>query len=417
MILPDAVLLIGGGLLQTFIVSEILALGFTPLVTDRDPHAPAFKLAGVHPFVLDTYDVEEHRILVRDLQKMYTLCGVVTCGADVAPTVSAAAEEAHLLGLPFAVAKETHNKLAVRTRLYAAGLERYQPRWCTETLSGLQASHPFPWRHWGDDIVVKPLEQRASRGVSIVPAGSVKVFAAIEKALTYGDPHVLIEERLYGTEHSAEMLLDPRNQEPLWFNIVDRKFTYANGLSIETGHVNPTSLSVAEQQAIKHMLLEAAAALGVSWGPWKIDVMMTPEGPKILEVTARLSGGFDAQVTSPLTKRFPLRMLLQQACGLAVDAQTAPRGFAACAAVLPQKPGRVPTFRTDALWCQNLGVGQSLERVIWAANPGTMVHPASHNGERIGYVFAKAKTGALAWEHALAAATSLAASIEGERVC
>ena len=80
----DAVVIIGGGPLQEPLAREAQALGLLPLVTDRNPHAPAFKLPGVQPFVLDTSDVAGHEELMRDLLRMYAVRGVCTAGADVA---------------------------------------------------------------------------------------------------------------------------------------------------------------------------------------------------------------------------------------------------------------------------------------------------------------------------------------------
>ena len=47
-------------------------------------------------------------------------------------------------------------------------------------------------------------------------------------------------------------------------------------------------------------MLAAGKVLGMKTGIFKCDIMLTEKGPVILEATARLSGGFDAQYTSPL---------------------------------------------------------------------------------------------------------------------
>lgn len=415
--LQDAVMVIGGGTLQLALVREAQVLGLVPLVTDGNPHAPAFRLPGAQSFVLSTMDVDGHRELMRDLLRQYRILGVCTAGADVAPTVAAAAEVVGTPGIPFDVAERTHHKLAMRSCLTLANLHQYQPAYCWRTRQEIACIAPD---HMAASIlavldlpvIIKPLSQRASRGITIIHRPS-EMHTAIQKALDYGGDAVLVEESLTGTEHSIEGIFDSRG-DLLWCNIVDRFFDYSSGVPIETGHVNPSTLVPIQQMALQTMFMDVAHALGVMWGPFKIDALVTPEGqPHVLEVTARLSGGYDSQGTSPLTGRHPMRAVLQLACGLPVDAPltwTPAQGYAACAAILAQKTGIVQAQPPIELNVSQLG--GEVHQVIWAIGPGQAVAPARHNGERAGYVLAKAPTALDAWRLAKTAADALAAAVE-----
>lgn len=386
---PEAVVIIGAGLLQVPLIHEAHALGLSVIATDSNPLAPGAQVADAF-FSASTYNVEETLSYLPAMQAAYRLRGACTAGADCGPTVAAVAEAAGLLGIPVDVAHRTHNKAWVREALDEAGLACYQPGFLcvagghsTALRTRAIAEHNMLG---GWPVVVKPLQQRASRGVSI--AATPDEFAiAVAKALPYGEEY-LLEEWLTGTEHSAEALFDT-DGTLAWFNIVDRPFSYASGTGIELGHINPTQLDTGVQQQIQLMLLAAARALGVGWGPFKVDVMLTADGPKILEVTARLSGGFDCQRTSPITGRHPMRQLLQLACGLPVERQGPAQGFAACAAILPQKTGIVREFpvcnRKD---CE----------IIWCIDRGAYIHPVSHNGMRPGFVLAQNNSYTDAWE-------------------
>lgn len=417
----DAVLIVGGGLLQAPLVLEAQRLGLLPIVTDRNPQAPAFAHAYEH-YMIDTYDIAKHVALVKELRSWEPttgvhLCGVVCCGNDVAPTVAAAAHEAGLPGIPPEVARLTHDKAAVRFALTGAGLAHYQPRWLWRQETCTQGLEAEVAETCGYPCVVKPLEQRASRGVSIVYERQA-LAPAVQKAFEYG-PSYLVEQCLVGTEHSAEMIFG-LDGAPAWFNVVDRFFCYEDSLALETGHVNPSQLAPRIQDDIVVMLGEAAQALGVTWGPFKADIMITDDGPKILEVTARLSGGWDCQGTSPLTGRHPMRALLQLACGLSIDAPLtwAPtQGYGACAAILTQRSGRVvrlPNRYDTMLWLENerMHPGPHIADIIWAIMEGENIHPAIHNGERAGYVLAHAPTFDEAWQRAKTAADALAESVE-----
>ena len=320
-------------------------------------------------------------------------------------------------GIPVEVAQRTYDKAEVRHTLTMAALDGYQPDYVT--------LYPEEWREMPDlrrfcaasgqwhapyPLVIKPTQQRASRGLTIVHHQKDEA-SAVRKAFEYSAP-ILIEQGLTGTEHSVEAIFG-EHHEMLWFNIVDRMFTYDHGLAIETGHVNPTALSHGQQGTIRTMLREAAEALDIHWGPFKIDAMWTADGPKILECTARLSGGWDSQGTSPLRGRHPLRTLLHVACGLPVEPiLMQAQGYAACAAILPQVTGivsAVPQWNTLTPMMKAM-----VSDIIWAIKPGDRIAPAEHNGARAGFVITYTQTYADAWQRALAAAEALAAAIEIE---
>ena len=381
------------------------------ICTDGSKYARGFAYAD-EGFILDTYDLQGHKKLVADLcvDPSYTLSGVACCGIDVAPTVAMVAQTAGLRGIPLAVAQRTHNKGAVREALSNAELDIYQPRYLLvagDYSTDLRANAIGERGILGGfPIIVKPLEQRASRGVSIVN-NKQELHEAVDKALDYGEEY-LLEEYLTGTEHSIEGIFG-EDGELMWFNIVDRLFTYKHGLAIEIGHVNPTSIDIHMQPRFHLMFLAAARALDVSWGAFKIDAILTEDGPKILEVTSRLSGGWDSQGTSPLIGRHPMRMLIQLSCGMPIDEQPQMRqanGYAACAAILPQKSGVVP-------W---LPMYSDTVDVKFAIKPGDVIAPACHNGARSGFVLAHADTYDEAWKKAHDVAQELATIIETKMI-
>ena len=414
------VLIIGAGILQISLIQEAKAMGLYVIVTDGNPRAPGFAHAYEH-YVIDTYDIEGHRALVRELQRWESmtqihLAGVCTSGADVAPTVAAAAEVAGTPGIPYAVAQRTHNKAEVRYTLTMAGLDHYQPRYaslyreewqerpdlqqfCRESASWM---YPYP-------CIIKPVSQRASRGVSRILQPSDEA-NAVAKAFAYGDP-IILEECLIGTEHSAEILLDSHGRCQ-HFHVCDRFFSYDDGLAIELGHSNPSSLDTEKQQRIAAVLLASAYALDVTIGPFKADIMWTDDGPKILECTARCSGGWDSQWTYPQSSGDNLlRRILQVACGLPVDPQPLapdPQRYVACAAIIPKQTGRITQLPELTPHWQ----GNTRCRLIWHVQPGDMLAPLQHNGQRAGFLCLEETSYARAWEQAVLMATQLAHEIQ-----
>ena len=416
--MADVVLCIGGGLLQTYAIHEAHALGFDVMVVDRDESAPGFAMAQ-YAEVIDTYDGEGVLTYAREcVSNGVPLVGVLTCGADVAPTVARVAAALGLPGVDRQAAMRTHNKYHVRMALLDTLFNDYQPRFAAvSTLEDalLQTS----LGDVGFPCVVKPLEERASRGVTMV-RDAAALPEALAQASTYGGFPVLLEACLTGTEHSVEFLFGPPLgggflPNTLWFNVVDRFFSYEWGHPIERGHCNPSALSSPQMATLKYMGTSIALALGVTWGPFKMDVLWTSAGPKLLECTARLSGGFDAQETSPATRRHPLRQLVQLATGLPVEPQDRGKGFAACAAILPQSPCRPAHLPTVA----DVGGGEHphlyppasrcVRKILWTIHPGDVCGgPLAHNAQRPGYVITTGESSATAWDLAAQVAERVA---------
>ena len=409
----SAVLCIGAGPLQVPLLLEAKQMGLYVIAVDGNIEAIGRSIAD--RFVnLDIYAKREIQSWValwqRDVPpggQGHPIIGVVTAGADVAPTVAIAAATARVRGIPILVAERSHNKAVVRATVAEKINGYYQPRWIhhmpgnkyTETFyKVIESTIGYP-------CVLKPLEQRASRGITILRQPDDLDFA-VRKVLQYGDEY-LVEECMTGSEHSVEsMLVEGR---PIWFNVVDRRFHYEHGIPLETGHVNPSKLSSLQTLRLRIMLITIAHCLGVCWGPFKMDIMWTPDGPRLLEATCRLSGGWDCQGTSPLTGRHPLRMLLQMSCGLDTieDIPTA-NGYAACAAILPKQHGTIHALPGNDILPQAPSADTTIHEILWAAKVGDVLAPITHCAQRPGFVLSWANTYEHAWRGAKEAADTLA---------
>jgi biotin carboxylase len=311
--MPRTILIVCGGLLQVPAIDAAHDLGLRVVMTDGRIDAPAMKLAD-EPFQLDIYDVEGHVALVRKLQRRHELVGVFAEGADVEVTVAAAAPPAGLPGIPVEAAQNTKNKARTRACLDRAGIPN--PAWAevatVEEATAVAEGIGYP-------LVVKAVDNCASRGTTRVAAPQLlepAIRLAIENSTT---STALIEGCLTGSEQSVELLFDKSGRAHR-LNVVDRPFASDVSYAIELGHVNPSALPPAEQERIFELAEAAAAASGVAFGAFKADTILTAEGPRIIEVTARLSGGFDCQKTTPLaTGRNFIRAAMRLACGMPLD--------------------------------------------------------------------------------------------------
>ena len=70
---------------------------------------------------------------------------------------------------------------------------------------------------------------------------------------------------------------------------------------MENGGLVPSVFVGAERKALEEVTVQAARALGIERGTAKGDLVWTSEGPKVIEIAARLSGGDFCESLVPLS--------------------------------------------------------------------------------------------------------------------
>lgn len=292
-----SILIVGGGLLQVPAVEIAHDLGLRVIVTDKNPDCACAKLADEF-HELDTKDVAGHAVLVQRRQAATSLAGVFTEGASVEYTVAIAALAGGLPGLPPQVAYTISRKDLMR-RTISVGNAR----------SFLATCNYWEARNWAalwdKPFAVKAADNSGSRGFSRCAHIDELTREVFQRAASESySGVVLLEEQFVPNpnldiwEQSVETLWYAG--QGYWLNWVDRPFIAHKTYAIEGGHYNPAMQPPETQRAVEQMCLQAGRDLEMTTGIFKCDVFLSDQGPRILETTARLSGGFDAQYTSPL---------------------------------------------------------------------------------------------------------------------
>lgn len=392
------VLLVGAGLLQVPAIDLIHDLGLRVCATDRDPGAAAFPMCD-ETVVMDTKDVAGHVTLAKKLQERGDLAAVYTEGADVEVTVAEAAAAVGLPGCDPKAARICADKAEFRRVCDAAGLPG--PRF--REVATLREAE-LALADVGLPAIVKALDNSASRGATkIATAGELS--AAYEEAVRWtSGPTVLVEECLSGAEQSVETIVG-RDGRQWRCNVVDRPFAF-DPYPIELGHDNPTVLDEAQQTELYELVEASTKAVGIDLGAAKADSMWTARGPVLLEMTARLSGGFHAQYTSPLAHGTnDIKACLDLALGQEVDpADVTPRHHrhSICRALFPE-PGRISAIDgVDAALAID-----GVEHVLFRMEVGEEIRPYRTCADRAGFVITCADTR----DQALAAAAAAAEAI------
>jgi biotin carboxylase len=356
-------------------------LGYYVVVSDGNPKAPGVALAD--DFVeVSTYDVDATTAEARRYHHFIRqLDGIMCIAADVPLTVATAAYELGLPGIKVETAQLATNKLAMKERFAAMGV-------------------PIPWfshvesihhlrnliEQYGFPLIIKPVDSRGARGVLRLTK-SVDLAWAFNHAQKFSpSAQVMVEEFLDGPQISTEsVLLDGKGFTP---GFADRNYELLETIApyvIENGGHQPSILTERDQQAVKRCAENAGLALGVQNGIVKGDIVMTSEGPKVIEIATRLSGGWFSTDQIPLGTGVDLiGVAIKLALGEKVSPNEVTPRYQKGVAIryFFPKPGRIVAIRhlpdmTNMPWVYRLG---------FFLGPGDFVESATNHTKRVGYV-------------------------------
>ncbi|GAA2463838.1 ATP-grasp domain-containing protein [Actinocorallia cavernae] len=244
----------------------------------------------------------------------------------------------------------------------------------------------------GYPLVLKPQASAASQGVTKV-ANETELGAAFDNitglyapeafhdgaysvpnvAHIYAYPQaqgVLIQEYVSGDEFAVDMVYGDGKYRLL--AIHDKPYPFAEPHFIEGAYATPSALSESEQALLVDTAVAALKALGATVGGAHVEMRLTDEGPKIIEVNGRL-GGTTAFVQESIREstgvwgpREYLRAVLGEPVEFTAKAQPTPAGFSP---LLADRSGEIARFAGAEEVMDVPGV----IGVRWMAKPGDHV--------------------------------------------
>jgi biotin carboxylase len=309
-----AIWLFAGGPMQEHTAKKIIEFGYKLILTDMDKNCVCAKYAN--DFIeCDTFDFSANIGAANKLKLKYKICAGVTVAADCHETVALINRLLGLVGIDPTIAHICRHKNITREVLTAAGI--YQPKYaCVNNLNDAKSF----LASIGNRGVIKSTDNSGSRGFSKVNSLEELTSSVFDLAIVSGTSgSVLIEETIIPrsdciSELSVETLWF--NGKMYWLNWVDRLFktdlNFINGFhdegnaplnwGVEVGHINPACHSISVKNEIYEMIYTAGAAIGINnevgGHVLKADIMLTNHGPVIIELTPRLSGGWDSSGTT-----------------------------------------------------------------------------------------------------------------------
>ena len=374
-------IVIGAGIEACEGIAIAKAMGLKLLIADGNPTAPGLAMAD-WPIIESTYN--EDGILTKIKQFMTTglsVDGVIAMCADVPLSVATVSNALGLPGLSLESAFWVSDKLAMKTQLQSQGIPipRFADVSDISSLKQKAAEIGFP-------LIIKPVDSRGARGVQLLHNKEQLENAWNIAANESPTARVMLEEFLEGPQFSTETLIDKGKCYTLGF--ADRNYEWLERTKpfiIENGGDSPTRVNDDMKTEVIATVEQAAAALNISQGVAKGDMVYTAQGPKVIEIAGRLSGGFFSTTQIPLATGVNF---VEKAIKLALgepltDKEVLPsRHQAVAIRYLDLAPGKVKEIQGKAEAKYSKGV----EMLKLFITPGSLIQPLANHTQRAGFV-------------------------------
>lgn len=135
--------------------------------------------------------------------------------------------------------------------------------------------------------IMKPTDNAASRGVALVHNFDELIDMYDYSKEKSHSGQIIVEEYMNGPEVSAEILCYKGKIHVI--QITD-KLTSGAPHFVEVGHNQPSQLDEKIKEQIRDVASRAVKAIGIENGPAHVEIIITDQGPKIVELGARLGG-------------------------------------------------------------------------------------------------------------------------------
>jgi biotin carboxylase len=304
----QSILIVAAGPLQMPVFEAARKRGLRIVSVDANPAAPGFGLAdSVHVVHLDNYDA------IRKIAGQERVTAVTSLCTDFA--VCAAAYVAERLGLPgldFEAARNSTDKRRMRRRFAMAGAPSVPFREISDLESAMAAAQEL-----GYPVALKAPLSAGSRGVFRIDSDG-EMRERLPAARRY-EPcgALLVESWVEGPEVSVEGCCF---EGDIHIVQLTDKLVYAGASPVEAGHTQGSRLPPDVQQSIHQCAVAGIRALGMDNCGFHAEIKVCPDGPRIIEIAARLGGDRIATHLTPLSTGVDLvGAILNIALGKAPD--------------------------------------------------------------------------------------------------
>ncbi|MDQ2835974.1 MAG: ATP-grasp domain-containing protein [Actinomycetota bacterium] len=317
----------GGRAYREYLLDSISSRYRIHLIEDAEPTWESRYLAGSSIVDMsETVDADEMIAAVRRVADSEPVQGVLAWDEARVLQCAKVAAALHLPGGDPQVAMRCRDKYLTREALQIAQVPQPQSILATGLDEARAAADKI-----GYPVVLKPRAMAASLGVVLVASpdelADALVFArdtTIPGAWHYEE--VLVEEYAPGPEISVDSAVHAGEVFPMF---IARKHVGFAPYFEETGHVVDSADPLLTDPMIARVIADIHAALGFTDGMTHTELKLGPDGPKVIEINARLGGGLIPYLGMRATGIDPGLAAAAVACGQRPDLVSSRRLIAA----------------------------------------------------------------------------------------
>lgn len=375
------IMILGASILQLPVIIKAKEMGLQVIAVDMDPDAIGFKEKEVICEVISTIDEEK----ILEAAKRYNIDGIVTICTDLPMrAVAKVAKELELPGISEEAAFMCTNKGAMRARLkeYGVPIPEYYNVVTKEEY--LEAINKFEKR-----CVVKAVDNSGSRGIKLIY--DVNDQKSVDEAFDYCKKfsrcgELVVEEFMEGPEICVETLNVDGTCYPI--QITDQLAKQPPYFT-DAGYSQPALLSEDTKEEVRKITIAANMALENFKGSSCTEMIITKDGPKIVEVGARLAGDCMTTHLVPLSTGVDMvKAVINIALGEPVDFTSKYKKGSCIRYYMKPVVGKIKAFEGLETAAEIEGIKQ----ITMVKKVGDMAVELRSSGDRIGFVIAQMET-------------------------
>jgi len=193
------------------------------------------------------------------------------------------------------------NKFEMIETIGNAGLRTARQIKATSAQQATAFAHSLPTY----DVILKP-QRSAATDLVFRAKSDAEVRRAFKRIMShktmFGDVNteVCVQEFLVGTEYVVDTV--SRDGVPVITDIWRYHLADINGVPFLYDHEEFLGYNDPQAASLKQYTLDVINALGIAWGPAHTEIMLTKDGPVVIEVGARLGGVYPLCVRAALGK-------------------------------------------------------------------------------------------------------------------
>jgi biotin carboxylase len=356
--MQERLIILGAGVMQEPAIRIARELGFFTVAVDGSSSAPGIAVADRFEQI-DLKDKEGIEAFARSLRNSGGVGGIMTAGTDFSATVAWVAEKLGLPGIPYEAALNASDKSRMRGCFKQAALP--SPEFMTITAGDIEKlpgdENDKPLGGLSFPVVIKPVDNMGGRGCRRVDGPGDFPGAAADALRLSRSGRAIVEAFMEGPEFSLDAIV--YHDEITICGCADRHIFFPPYF-IEMGHTMPSDAAAESREAMIETFRAGIRALGLagteSAGAAKGDIKLTPSGPMIGEIAARLSGGYMSGWTYPYASGAePIRAAILIAMGREPAGLSPLKNWTSAERAFISIPGTVKALSgTEAARSQNL---------------------------------------------------------------